>query len=280
MHELPLVFFTVIAQGVSGAFILLTLLFLSRPQYCQEFAAKHTKSVICLWPLLGISGLFAMSHMGLPIRAFNIVYGLEHASPLSIEIVTVSVFGGLGVLATGLLWKGQQFTLTRLSFIAGSLSAFGLVWAIGNVYQLPSIPMWDSGWTKTQFFITALNLGSALLFCFVQFNRTDNNLYSVYSQHLARVVCGIALVVSVSTSLAYTTWLNSIMSALGAAPSDQMVYFSVFRLGLISLAFVVASALNFDKSRKIIGLAVVLAVFMAELLGRAYFYDLMTLNHL
>lgn len=69
LYELPLVFFTVLAQSAVGAWLVFTFVLLNE---------KNTKSrtyihkvMFVILALLGIGFIASIMHLGLPIRAFN-----------------------------------------------------------------------------------------------------------------------------------------------------------------------------------------------------------------
>ena len=73
MHELSLVFFTVLAQTAVGMFIALGLVeMLGKP---DEKAMN--KAFIATWVVMGLGALASITHMGTPMRMMNVVLGLK-----------------------------------------------------------------------------------------------------------------------------------------------------------------------------------------------------------
>ena len=62
MHELPLVFFTVLAQGTVGLFLVLACLLMANSDANRQQLLNKLLMVVLV--LLGISGAAAMTHLG------------------------------------------------------------------------------------------------------------------------------------------------------------------------------------------------------------------------
>lgn len=89
LYELPLVFFTVLAQSAVGAWLVFTFVLLNE---------KNTKSrtyihkvMFVILALLGIGFIASIMHLGLPIRAFNSLNRVG-SSMMSNEIAAGAIF--------------------------------------------------------------------------------------------------------------------------------------------------------------------------------------------
>ena len=275
MHELPLVFFTVLAQGTVGLFLVLACLLMANSDANRQQLLNKLLMVVLV--LLGISGAAAMTHLGQPLRAINVIFGLEHLSALSVEIMTTSLFGGavftyVAMVHFGILPKLQKLVL------AGAMGlGVLLLLAIANVYTLATVPAWNSGWTIFQFVMTAFVVGvpaaalmlrsqSATLGAFQK--NTDRALATSGFITLGLVLVGYPL---------YLFWLGQV--DLPANPLGLFDYHGSLMLARLGLLFAglgvwVIAATRGNNSA--VGLAAVSTVLVltAELCGRIFFYDL------
>ncbi|MCL6379766.1 dimethyl sulfoxide reductase [Pectobacterium brasiliense] len=256
MHELPLVFFTVLTQSAVGAFILLLVAGITKQVDARPLAIGLF-AVMCLFGLaLPIAGL----HLGQPLRAMNVLLRTGY-SPMSDEIVLSSLFctlGGLGALGL-LLNRGGQRLFTALTWAAAVVGVLFLL-AIPRIYQLPTVTTWNTGYTPLMMLLTPMIGGGALA-----------------------AVLGarrIGLTVSVLATLASFClrpgYMATLMNADSALTSAQLAWFSA---QAILLAIGVAGVLvhvRYKTGRSLLA-ACALVVIAAELAGRVAFYNLWTL---
>ncbi|MFD2015563.1 dimethyl sulfoxide reductase anchor subunit family protein [Vibrio olivae] len=159
MHELPLVFFTVLAQASAGLFILMTLnkLIIKQP----DDKAMFVSGVISL-VIVGVAGFSAILHLGQPFRAINALFGTGR-SPMSNEIVSCSIYGGLlfAHLAVSYL-RPQMTNAIKASRIATAIAGIALLVLIPKVYTIETIPQWNTSYTMIQMLLAAFTAGGAL----------------------------------------------------------------------------------------------------------------------
>ena len=164
MEQMSLVIFTLLAQCAAGLFLTvgLTQLFARSDLHAPQIRLLNRGYMVTL-VVLAAAMLASFSHLGQPLRAMNVAYGLAHGSPLTMEIVTVSAFGGVVFLLTVSQMSTLQRTpLQQVFLTAGVLLALALVLAVANVYTLPSVAAWDSIATPLQFFQSMLATGTTL----------------------------------------------------------------------------------------------------------------------
>lgn len=151
MHELPLVFFTVFTQSAVGAFILL-LIGGAMGLVAPRRKAIGLFSVMCLFGLGVIVGTF---HVGQPLRALNMLLRVGH-SPMSNEIVLSAAFAALGGLgALGLLLNRATPLCNALVWLAAIVGVVFL-YAVPQIYQLPTVATWRSSYTTAMMILTPL----------------------------------------------------------------------------------------------------------------------------
>jgi formate dehydrogenase iron-sulfur subunit len=105
--------------------------------------------------------LFALSastlHLGRPIYAFRALR-MWRRSWLSREVLFFSLFAAAGIVYAGMLWIHS-----RISLGAGLVAvAFGLtaVYASVRLYRVAARPMWNSGHTLLEFYLSAVFTGT------------------------------------------------------------------------------------------------------------------------
>ena len=158
--EWPLVLFTLLTQCAVGTFVAAgfarTLMTRALPE--------DLASALVRVPLAGVLSLVALAalsstgHLVRPLQAWRAA-GNPRASWLSVEILTLAGFAGLVVVVAVLEWRGGPGVVRDAAgALAASLGA-GLLYAMGQLYRLPSRPAWNHPVTPVSFFITASLLG-------------------------------------------------------------------------------------------------------------------------
>ena len=273
MDQLSLVFFTVLAQAAAGMSLVLCALQLTgvRPQSGN----LYLRGYVIVLPLLAIAAVASFSHLGQPLRAFNVINGLFHGSPLSWEILAVGVYGSAALLVA-VLHGPQHHLLVKYPLVKQPLfsllaAATGvlMVYAISRVYNLPTVQAWHSHWTPLQFITTMLLLGFCLVGCLLVMSDEDEP---------ALIKTGAVL----SLSLAMTQ-LPMLMQFVG-----QMEGYTGYQMGtvlpLVRMVFLATGAvfwlmpLLLGKRSVTTMAAAVVCLLISELSGRAFFYDLMQLR--
>ncbi|HIE0658274.1 dimethyl sulfoxide reductase anchor subunit family protein [Providencia rettgeri] len=255
MHELPLVFFTVFTQSAVGAFIILQISG-ALGHINERRKAIGLFVMVCFFGLGAVIGIF---HIGQPLRAINMLFRVG-LSPMSNEIILSAVFGALGgVSALGLLLKrNAKVTYNTIAWLS---AAVGLIFlfAIPQVYQLPTVVTWSSSYTTVIMMLTPLIGGGTLA--------------ALFGAHrLGLLVSIMAILVSFSIRPGYLSMLMDANVALTTAQNSCFIVQSAL------LAAGVAAAIGYIllKSEKIIFM-VAAVVLMAELVGRIAFYNLWSL---
>lgn len=162
-QELPLVFFTLLAQMAVGI-VFVGQCILPRkgeaPEYTPVFQAVRKQSPVAL-VLLAVAALASLSHTGSPLNAFFTLFNVS-SSWLSREIAL------MGVTGLCMLW----LTLTHLKALratnpvkegpAGSvtwMAGLVLVFVMSSVYNQKTMPGWNNAGVLLSFDASALLLG-------------------------------------------------------------------------------------------------------------------------
>lgn len=217
--ELPLVFFTVLAQASIGL-VLLSILYGS---VTTEGTRGHylTEPVVAL-VLLCVALLASFVHLGHPLGALRTLTALTE-SWLSREILVFLILSGLLVVAAGLSIRDKfNIKLWQLTAVVGLVALL----AQGMAYAPPSQPALVPGVVLAQFVITALALGSVFGAWFAPDHR----------QSLLTGILATVLVVGLVLSLLLPgIWLSggSVSEATGAAYLASPLYWARIIVGFL-----------------------------------------------
>jgi anaerobic dimethyl sulfoxide reductase subunit C (anchor subunit) len=163
--EWPLIIFTLATQLAVGVFVLLWGLSPALGRVVDQPGADRLTGLLLLGivVLLGFGVMSATLHLGNPINAY-LALSNWRTSWLSREMLLGVLFGGLVSLFTALHWLGVNAGPIRLTLGGlASLAGLALVFGIGKLYMLRTVPAWNSPATPVTFFATAFLLGSLTL---------------------------------------------------------------------------------------------------------------------
>ena len=159
--EIPLVIFTLLAQMAIGAFVTIFIIY-------SFLSNKLIAGQITLIPLLAtgaaviVALLVSFFHLGSPQNAWRALNHLRK-SWLSREILFTTGFAGLWAILTGLrLVKFGNFSVWMILATVTAVSGLVAVYSMNRVYQLRSVPIWNTGRTLLEFTLSTLSLGCLL----------------------------------------------------------------------------------------------------------------------
>ena len=159
--EIPLVIFTLLAQMAIGAFVTIFIIY-------SFLSNKLIAGQITLIPLLAtgaaviVALLVSFFHLGSPQNAWRALNHLRK-SWLSREILFATGFAGLWAILTGLrLVKFGNFSVWMILATVTAVSGLVAVYSMNRVYQLRSVPIWNTGRTLLEFTLSTLSLGCLL----------------------------------------------------------------------------------------------------------------------
>ncbi|WP_392562380.1 DmsC/YnfH family molybdoenzyme membrane anchor subunit [Orbus sturtevantii] len=273
MHELPLVFFTVLGQMGAGAVFISALYSLtSRVQNTVKIERINIAALVVMAVAMGIASL----HLGHPLRALNVIFGIGR-SPMSNEIFTFGILFGITFVSVLLAYftqpnKGSKLalvktlanrinTIPRINTIIALLliivSLF-FVWTIVATYMIPTVQNWDTGYTALQMYTAMLILGGILAATF-----------GLRRAGLALFIIGALIVLA--TKLPYIRFLSQHTLELVQA----QYYWWLLQCGLLILSVFIAlrNSRKSCRSTPVYAIALLLAL-VAELCGRIAFYNL------
>ena len=280
-HENAHVMFTLSAQAVMGAFVMLVILgsLFGAPviESLQSSSAKIPLLLI-MFALMG-TGLFKLNmHLGKPHRFYRGFNNFRH-SPLSREIAGVTAFfaGLAGYTFFNFFDNGIADSL------AGASAVLGLIgFAVGSyymykLYRIKARPFWDHWQTASTFYGSMLSLGGLLMAIIGSFfMENSSNLI----QYLA-VIIVIGLIIEAVGLVFHAEDLKAGTGEGQAAHYEQSTTFGKtywLRNALLTLDIIAAIIIIYTGLSGITGILIGL-FFTASLitmayLGRIIFYAL------
>lgn len=273
MDQLSLVFFTVLAQCAVGIFVVTGCMRLMSSSVEGSTAVNNAQ--LFAWPILAVAAMASMTHLGQPLRAFNVLFGAAHSSPLSLEIISMSAFGAVGVLYSFLSFRKMAEGLQKPLLVLAMVLGVVFMLAIANVYTLDTVPTWNSGWTTFQFLATAGVLGmigSAVLVQLQSRSATEYTQKANRTLAVIGVVATVIAVIGIPMFLGFLGQLRLSENPLGLRDYHNQLLMLRTLMLCAGMAIWVVPALagKSGKGAAILGLMLVLA---AELAGRVFFYD-------
>ena len=277
MHELPLVFFTVLGQLSAGMVFFSSLSYLFYPSLNN--ISKITKINIVALVFMVIGMFIASFHLGQPLRAFNVIFGIGR-SPMSNEIFTFGLLFGVTVVSVLLSYftqvdKGNKLVwikmlcqrvnqipkLAQMLAILLVILSVVFVWTIVLTYMLPTVKTWDTYYTTIQMYTTMLALGSI----------------AVMSLGLYRIV-SLIFVISVLLILVLKIPYLNLMMAISPQLATEQQSWLLAQCCLLVIAMVLV-ALNNKRITKNTNIYLIgfLCVLVGEICGRIAFYNLWTI---
>ncbi|OCG10345.1 hypothetical protein A9G13_00995 [Gilliamella sp. wkB178] len=277
MHELPLVFFTVLGQLAAGMVLLGSLSYL-----CQS-SANNTRKIekinLVALVFMATGMIMASFHLGQPLRALNVIFGIGR-SPMSNEIFTFGCLFGVTLASVLLSYfadedKGNKFVwikslcqrinqiphLAKMLAILLVILSLVFVWTIVLTYMLPTVKTWNTVYTAIQMYTAMLALGSiavALL-----------GLYRIGS-----LVFVISCVLILLLKIPYVNLMTTISPQLAAEQHSWLLA----ECGLLVLALVLVALNNWRTPKNnIIYLLAFVSVLVGEICARIAFYNLWTI---
>jgi anaerobic dimethyl sulfoxide reductase subunit C (anchor subunit) len=306
--ELPMILFTVLAQMSVGAFVVLGVVHLVarlRGYSAQEVDALSDPAVYAVGVTLVLGLAASALHMHDVFNVLNVFRHLD-GSWLSREVALGMLFAGCGFVFAACQWFGWGSATAR-SALAMLTALIGVVFvaAMSMVYYtLVTVPAWHTWNTPVRFYTTALLLGGLAVgtafMTRVMLGRDDDTGWGRHSDAIdpARMrtlilgtLTAIAVLEVVLVGLIFVVTPVHIANLYASGPvgaASAHALTGPWYITRLVLVFVGAGLLTLflfrltahqQRSPKPLALLVTIAfgcVFIAELLGRAAFYESMT----
>ncbi|MBW5810748.1 dimethyl sulfoxide reductase anchor subunit family protein [Yersinia kristensenii] len=253
MHELPLVFFTVLGQTAVGLFALVFLSHQLGLTTAQQLKQANIVGLILM--LVGL--IIGALHVGQPLRAMNMLLGVGR-SPMSNEILLSSLFVAMACGTVFFSAMVKNAMLAMLCNVATVIFGLAFAWSITQVYQLTTVPNWDTSYTSIQLWMTVLVGGGA---------------FAILTG--ARQLGATALLVGAIVTLVNKPGYLSFLGQSSVDLSNQQAVFWGVQILLLTLGiFVAAAALLKDRIPRTTLAVSASALVIGELAGRIAFYNL------
>lgn len=265
LHELPLVFFTVLAQTAVGFWLIFTFVM------CKGSSPKSQsylhKGLFVALLLLACGFIASVTHLGSPLRAFNSLNRVG-SSMMSNEIASGAVFfalaGGYWILVV--LGKIPQ-GLSKVWLVVTALVGVVFMYMMNNLYHLPTVPTWNNAITSWQFYLTVVLGGCALAMAVLSINpHQDYQVKCSPWLYVLAVFCVAVVVIYQAFGLAHIH--SSVQQAVNLVPDFAIM--QVLRLCLLAVA---AALIVKGRTLPLLSLAVLITL-AAEMIGRVLFYGL------
>ena len=274
MHELPLVFFTIFGQLSAGMILLSSLFYLVYRSKNKLAITQKINAVALIFMAIGMA--IASFHLGQPLRAFNVIFGIGR-SPMSNEIFTFGLLFAMTfvfVLLNYFVFYPNSTKLQiikplcqkinriphlnyLLAMILVILSLF-FVWTIVLTYMLATIKTWDSCYTAIQMYTAMLVLGGIAV-----------TWLGLYRAGYCAFFIGSLLILLLK--MPYLKLMSEIAPDL---TSNQYCWIiAQCALLIISITSVLFAILR-KQHQVMIYLLAFIGVFIAEICGRITFYNL------
>ncbi|MFQ5509196.1 MAG: DmsC/YnfH family molybdoenzyme membrane anchor subunit [Leptospirillia bacterium] len=280
--ESPLVAFTLIAQGVVGAFgaFLLTLLSPARPVLDTIGGAF----LLLLCGLLGYGLFTSTMHLGRPRYFYRAMNNLRH-SWVSREILFMGGFMTLLCAFTGAWFLALPFVWAVVTGAAaavfGGLGLFCMV----KIYRIPARPYWNHTHTNVAFFASALILGPLALAAAVFFGNGLSGPLSGQTTHVLTACAGLALAAGVAARLSAHRHRRD-LSGFGAEAGASRILlagshgraaqvreqYATVLTSLLAMSLAAALATDGPLAVGLFTLAALIAAMVHETLDRFLFY--------
>ncbi|MCO6540276.1 MAG: dimethyl sulfoxide reductase anchor subunit [Gilliamella sp.] len=277
MHELPLVFFTVLGQLSAGMVLIGGISSLSHYSYSL---IKINKMNMAALIVMAVAMLIASLHLGHPFRALNVIWGIGR-SPMSNEIFSFGLLFGITLVCVLLTYfsyhnDGKKWLLVNslcqriyqipnFSKILSLLLIFFsliFVWMIALTYMLPTVKTWNTYYTAIQMYTSMLVLGGIAAIVFGIFRIGIISFFTGVISILLLKIPYINLMTSVSPELTSKQYIWMLIQCL---------------LLVLALVLVIVNIYRSKQSTIIYSIAFII-VLVAELCGRIAFYNLWTIQ--
>ncbi len=295
-RDWAMIAFTILTQMAVGAFIVLGIVhtYAIRKRGMEEADRLSDRALISIVLVVGVAMVASLFHLGNPLNAPRTIVHVAD-SWLSREILSVVLFALLALIFAAMqFFKVSTFAVRNIIAWIAAITGVFLVYAMSNIYQLPTEPAWDTFFTPISFFTTALLLGSlaigaAFVVNYSYVNRKDPSCAEVQCELMRGSLRGIAVasILLLGVALVVLPLYVALLSTRGPAAlsSVQLLvesYGGVLLLRLLLLfvgagvfgilLYQNASSVGRERIAGYLAYTAFSIVFVAEVMGRFLFY--------
>jgi len=204
-NEWSLVGFTLLAQASVGLVCCLQILYLIQPEYFGQLTAGFSLESPLFFSLLFLAGAtsFSFLHLGKPQHAPNVFLNLK-SSWLSREVFGLILFSlALLVLTVIRFLNLQNGAITSVILAFTTLSGLLLLFFMSKIYNVKTIPPWNSSFTWLSFYLSAFVLGSIMMLIIARNQTTEDQI----TQNSAiTIITGILMMSLIFESISLLAW--------------------------------------------------------------------------
>jgi DMSO reductase anchor subunit len=276
MHssEWSLLFFTLIGQfsaGVATVLLLYSLLFRNQPNaYALAFIRKALLiSTITILVALVISFI----HLSAPLSSVFALSNLK-GSWLSREILMVSVYAAAVFATTAYwLWLKEKGIYIRPLLLLSSALGLGMVYTMGKLYMIPTVPVWNTPATLIAFYSNTIILGFSFILMLMHYSLKNEAIEKIEKIFLFIMI----MVLAVKVISGAINWVGDIEENVGFARRNiHGIWYALSWCWLPGLALIIRKAFpkpNEKPSVKNLYLIAFVFFLIAEFAARVIFYS-------
>ena len=254
IYELPLVFFTVLAQWGIGGVIALTLCLVGRDRVFDTLTMRKIASAF--WLVTVVGSCASLAHLGSPLGAYRAFAGIGR-SWLSREVVAFILLNGALTLWLIMCWFANDSVWMKATNWVVCLLGIGAILVSSQIYyQMTLHPLWNTLATPSAFFGTSILLGFASVS--VMANYVQQNLPATLKVGL---LLGITLV-AMSLLMRYR---------IPGADAGSALFWWQLLASLVVSGWLLSRA-GSRKTPLFAGILLVVIILSGEFAGRMLFY--------
>ena len=162
VREFALVAFSILTQMSVGSFIILGVVhfFVKRKAGIDQADRMSDRALWAIVVTLALGLLASLLHLGNPLIAYQSVLNVGSAW-LSREILFGAAFFVVGVVFAYMQWKKISTPSVRnVIAVIAALIGLAMVYSMSQIYQLRTVPAWNTLATPITFFTTTFLLGT------------------------------------------------------------------------------------------------------------------------
>ncbi|SCC18327.1 dimethyl sulfoxide reductase anchor subunit family protein [Gilliamella intestini] len=277
MHELPLVFFTVFGQLSAGMVWLGGGFYLVNRDPNRSIIIQKINITALVFMTIGMA--IASFHLGKPLRALNVIFGIGR-SPMSNEIFTFGVLFGvtfawvlinyyvlhpntnkLKIIKKICLQLKQIPHLDQILATLLIIISLFFVWTIVLTYMLPTVKTWNTYYTAIQMYTAMLALGGVAIAL-------------LGLPRLGYMACMTGSLFIILLKIPYAHLMTTIAPELTHQQYSWMITECI--LLIVSLILMTINIWQKRNATMIYSLAFI-GIFIGEISGRIAFYNLWTI---
>ncbi len=248
----PLVIMTVLTQVSVGSFAAIWLL--------QLVGGSSRLGTAALGSLIlgGMALASSTAHLGRPIHAYRALK-MWKRSWLSREVLLFGCFSAMAALYAGSLWLGLPLS-RQLGGATVALGAAGIA-ASAFIYLVPARPAWNTKFTISDFFLTAVLMGPLFALAI-----------GVTQGRLVMVIGVIAASLQLLNQMLRFLWLTA-SDSFELHASARLLSTTLAKALLLRAALLIAGGIVLPLANLVLARFGALALaFAGEILGRYLFY--------